>query len=62
DGVVKNDDESILSKEEDKEIGSNQCQDHNEDDVNGNDEKARKSETVFTLSKTTTTPFAEEWV
>ncbi|CAG7910100.1 unnamed protein product [Brassica rapa] len=63
DGVVKNDDddESILSKEEDKEVGlgSNQTntvqEDHNEDDVNGNDEKARKSETVFTLSKTTTT-------
>ncbi|CAH8323590.1 unnamed protein product [Eruca vesicaria subsp. sativa] len=55
DGVVKNDDESRFSKEEDKEIGSNQCQDHKEDDVNGNDEKSRKSETVFTLSKTTTT-------
>ncbi|KAJ4875472.1 agenet domain-containing protein / bromo-adjacent homology (BAH) domain-containing protein [Raphanus sativus] len=39
-------------------LGSNQTntvEDHKEDDVNGNDEKARKSETVFTLSKTTTT-------
>lgn len=66
DGVVKEDDERRLSKEEDKEVGSNQTdttyvnhekivQDHKEDDVNLNDEKARKSESVFTLSETTTT-------
>ncbi|CAH2069813.1 unnamed protein product [Thlaspi arvense] len=68
DGVVKEDDESRLSVvEEDKELGSNQTnntyvnhentvQDHKEDDdVTLNDEKPRKSESVFTLSKTTTT-------
>lgn len=66
DVVVKEDDESRLSKEEDKEVGSNETssyvnhantvQDHKEDDdVTLNDEKPRKSESVFTLSKTTTT-------
>ncbi|CAH8381810.1 unnamed protein product [Eruca vesicaria subsp. sativa] len=65
DGVVKENDESRLLKEEDKEVGSNQTntyvnhektvQDHNEDDLTLNDEKARKSESVFTLSETTTT-------
>ncbi|CAE6242413.1 unnamed protein product [Arabidopsis arenosa] len=65
DGVVKEDDENKLSKEEDKEVGSNETntyvnyentvEDHKEDDVTLNDEKARKSESVFTLSKTTTT-------
>lgn len=69
DEVVKKDDESRVSKEEDKEAGSNQSntyanhentvQDHKEeeeeDDVTVNDEKARKTESVFTLSKATTT-------
>lgn len=65
DVVVKEDDENRLSKEEDKEVGSNETntyvnhentvQDHKEDDVTLNDEKPRKSESVFTLSKTTTT-------
>uniref|UniRef100_A0A1J3I3I8 BAH domain-containing protein n=1 Tax=Noccaea caerulescens TaxID=107243 RepID=A0A1J3I3I8_NOCCA len=67
DEVVKEDDESRVSKDEDKEAGSNQSntyvnhentvQDHKEeeDDVTVNDEKARKTESVFTLSKTTTT-------
>ncbi|ESQ42887.1 hypothetical protein EUTSA_v10012909mg [Eutrema salsugineum] len=65
-GVVKEDDGSRISKEEDKEVGSDQTntyvnhentvQDHKEeDDVTVNDEKARNSEPVFTLSKTTTT-------
>ncbi|KAG2333177.1 hypothetical protein Bca52824_004357 [Brassica carinata] len=65
DGVVKENDESKLSKEEDKEVGSDQTnthvnhektvQDHNKDDVTLDDEKTPKSESNFTLSKTTTT-------
>ncbi|KAJ4907676.1 agenet domain-containing protein / bromo-adjacent homology (BAH) domain-containing protein [Raphanus sativus] len=65
DGVVKENDESRLSKEEDKVVGSNQTttyvnhektvQEHKEDDVNLNDEKTRKSESDFTLSETITT-------
>lgn len=65
DVVVKENDESRLSKEEDKVVGSNQTttyvnhgktvQDHKEDDVTLNDEKTRKSESDFTLSETITT-------
>ncbi|CAN7114960.1 unnamed protein product [Brassica rapa subsp. narinosa] len=61
-GAVKECDES---RQEDKEIGSNQTnayvnnektvQDHKEDDVTVNDEKVRKSESDFTLTDTTTT-------
>ncbi|KAJ0261614.1 Uncharacterized protein HA466_0046990 [Hirschfeldia incana] len=65
DGIVKEDDESRLSKEEDKLVGSNQTttsvnhekivQDHNGDDVALDDEKTRKAESVYTVSETVST-------